>query len=36
MVKLPRRADHWLARRTPNLYVLLWYWGLVRNEPPEE
>ena len=31
---LPRRLDYWLARSTPNLYVVLWYWGLVRNEPP--
>jgi len=35
VVKLPRRADHWLARHHPNLYELLWYWGMVRNEPPE-
>jgi hypothetical protein len=33
-VKLPRRLDWWLARYAPNLYAVLWYWHLVRNEPP--
>lgn len=33
VVKLPRRLDRRLARRHPDLYVLLWYWRLVRNEP---
>jgi len=32
-MKLPKRLDHAIAKRYPNLYTLLWYWKLVRNEP---
>jgi hypothetical protein len=33
---LPRKTDYWIAAKAPNLYTLLWFWGMVRNEPPEE
>ena len=35
VLRLPRKTDHWIAAKAPNLYTLLWFWGMVRNEPPE-
>jgi len=36
VTRLPRRTDYWIAAKFPNLYTLLWFCGMVRNEPPEE